>query len=90
MNEIVHKMIAFRKLSVKLTPSSFPCNKCTAPDRWIPGKNHTGCVRRRRSTSDKSHGGLVESAEVSLDVSPSAKTPPSELDTREARDWKKK
>lgn len=73
----------------ELTPSSFPCNKCTAPDRWIPGKNQTGCVRRSRSTRDKSHGGLVESAEVSLDVSPSAKTPPSELETRDACDWKK-
>lgn len=52
----------------------------------MPGKNQTGCVRRSRSTRDKSHGGLVESAEVSLDVSPSAKTPPSELETRDACD----
>lgn len=56
----------------------------------MPGKNHTGCVRSKRSTKPKSHGGLVESPEDSLDVSPSANTPPSELDTNEARDCKKK
>lgn len=71
----------------ELTPSSFPCSKCTAPARWIPGKNHTGCVSNRRSNRPRSHGGLVESPEVSLvDVSPSANIPPSELDTNDARD----
>lgn len=72
-----------------LTPSSLPCSKWTAPARCIPGRNHTGCVSNKRSNSPKSHGGLVESPEVSLvDVSPSAKMPPSELDTNDARDWK--
>lgn len=53
----------------------------------MPGKNHTGCVNSRRSNKPKSHGGLVESPEASLDdVSPSAKMPPSELDTSDARD----
>lgn len=70
-----------------LTPSSLPCNKCTAPARWIPGKNHTGCVNNKRSYKPKSHGGFVESDAVPLvDVSPSAKIPPSELDTGDARD----
>lgn len=53
----------------------------------MPGKNQTGCVNRRRSNIPKSHGGLVESPEASLDdVSPSARMPPSELDTSDARD----
>lgn len=71
-----------------LTPSSFPWSKWTAPARWMPGRNHTGCVSNRRSNRPRSHGGLVESPDVSLvDVSPSANIPPSELDTNDARDW---
>uniref|UniRef100_A0A1A9VRV7 Uncharacterized protein n=1 Tax=Glossina austeni TaxID=7395 RepID=A0A1A9VRV7_GLOAU len=67
-----------------LTPSSLPCKKCTAPERCIPGRNHTGCVNSRRSTRPKSQGGeSSEPRDVSLDVSPSAKIPPSELDTRD-------
>lgn len=71
----------------KLTPSSLPCNKCTAPARCMPGKNHTGCVNNSRSTRPRSQGGLFEPHEDSpLDDSPSANIPPSELDTRDARD----
>uniref|UniRef100_A0A1B0AN72 Uncharacterized protein n=1 Tax=Glossina palpalis gambiensis TaxID=67801 RepID=A0A1B0AN72_9MUSC len=67
-----------------LTPSSLPCKKCTAPERCMPGKNQTGCVNSRRSTRPKSQGGeSSEPRDVSLDVSPSAKIPPSELDTRD-------
>lgn len=65
-----------------------PCSKWTAPARWMPGKNQTGCVNSNLSNRPKSHGGLVESPEASLDdVSPSARMPPSELDTSDARDW---
>lgn len=54
----------------------------------MPGKNQTGCVNSNLSNRPKSHGGLVESPEASLDdVSPSARMPPSELDTSDARDW---
>lgn len=74
-----------------LTPSSLPCKKCTAPERCIPGRNQTGWVNKSRSNNPKSQGG--DSSEMSLgdevsslDVSPSAKIPPSELDNNDARD----
>lgn len=92
LNDINKFIIIIVQFSSALTPSSLPCNKCTAPERWMPGKNHMGCVKSNRSISPKSHGGelSLESRELSssLDVSPSAKMPPSELETRDPRDCK--
>lgn len=74
-----------------LTPSSLPCRKCTAPERCMPVRNHTGCVSSRRSIRLKSQGGHSSvPCDVSLEVSPSAKMPPSELETRDVRDCKER
>lgn len=71
-----------------LTPSSLPCSRWTAPARRMPARNHTGCVRNRRSTRPRSHGGPFDPSDDSEEVSPSARIPPSELLTNDVRDCK--